>query len=1044
MIRVQPHDLPIAMARKRSEDSRSPDLLRVDEVLRRSENKARITLAGLGLTQLPKALRHARQLRSLDISHNQIPSLPGWLDQLPELRYIRASDNPLVKVEGGRAQVGLKLRQLLQLQHQPDLPYERLVLDWDGDTEGLGAREQTTLLGLLDRICHLRLLQQGPQGAEGGGTPPSPAMLWLLDHLHLCVRLRSLLTQNVTLAELPVGLMRLPALEALRIERASLRSLPRWLPQLPLTSLSLPLNLVSGLPDWLPEMRRLESLDLGGNQRLKRLPANLFELPALRALDLEGCPIREVPASVLRAPLLNRLQCDSAQMESPPAEVARQGLEAIRDYWRQREESGIDYLCEAKLIVLGESGAGKSTLVRKIVDPSFVVDPQELSTEGIDVVHHEFATTLHPRPGKDGDPVPALQRQFQVNIWDFGGQEIYHATHQFFLTRRSVYLLVCDDRKEDTDFAYWLQAVEALGGGSPLLIIQNEKQDRSRDIGLGALRERFAHLRGAWATNLASNRGLSEILAAIRHELQALPHVGQPLPATWKRVREALEQDSRDWIGQEQYLSLCSSHGFSRREDALQLSQYLHDLGICLHFQDDPTLKHTVVLKPTWGTDAVYRVLDDPRVKAARGRFSRADLGRLWCETRYDGMQDELLHLMAKFQLCYALDPAQQTWMAPQLLSSDRPAHAWSEGPTLTVSWRYGFLPKGLLTRFIVTLHHLIADEQLVWRHGVVLAREGSRAEIVEDYARRRIDVRVHGPDARGLLAIVDDQLQRLNAAFPRLEYERWLPCPCADCREAAQPGAFALAKLVKMAQRRRPIQCHESGEMVDAAVLLRDVLPSALVQDDDSAYPERERAAPSRPSAQAAPALPEVHLSYAREASSEALVAQLDQVMSNAGLRLVIDRRDLAYRGSVADFMQRLSAGDCVVVLLSDRYLQSEYCMAELVGLLREGRLRERMFPIVLDDAGLYDPAACARRAGYWERKANELDAALKEVRGDNLARLQSKLTEYSEFRRLFDGITDTLRDMNALTPGEHAATGYEQLLNQLRERLARAGTPG
>ncbi len=59
-------------------------------------------------------------------------------------------------------------------------------------------------------------------------------------------------------------------------------------------------------------------------------------------------------------------------------------------------------------------------------------------------------------------------------------------------------------------------------------------------------------------------------------------------------------------------------------------------------------------------------------------------------------------------------------------------------------------------------------------------------------------------------------------------------------------------------------------------------------------------------------------------------------------------------------------------------------------------------------------------------------------------MARLQSKLTEYSEFRRLFDGITDTLRDMNALTPGEHAATGYEQLLNQLRERLARAGTPG
>ena len=61
-----------------------------------------------------------------------------------------------------------------------------------------------------------------------------------------------------------------------------------------------------------------------------------------------------------------------------------------------------------------------------------------------------------------------LKREFHVNIWDFGGQEIYHATHQFFLTRRSVYVLVCDDRKEDTDFAYWLQVVEMLSDGSPL------------------------------------------------------------------------------------------------------------------------------------------------------------------------------------------------------------------------------------------------------------------------------------------------------------------------------------------------------------------------------------------------------------------------------------------------------------------------------------------------------------------------------------------------------------------------------------------------
>jgi len=60
--------------------------------------------------------------------------------------------------------------------------------------------------------------------------------------------------------------------------------------------------------------------------------------------------------------------------------------------------------------------------------------------------------------------------------WDFGGQEIYHATHQFFLTRRSLYLLVADDRKEDTDFNYWLEVVGLLSDQSPLCLSRSRSR----------------------------------------------------------------------------------------------------------------------------------------------------------------------------------------------------------------------------------------------------------------------------------------------------------------------------------------------------------------------------------------------------------------------------------------------------------------------------------------------------------------------------------------------------------------------------------------
>ncbi len=705
-------------------------------------------------------------------------------------------------------------------------------------------------------------------------------------------------------------------------------------------------------------------------------------------------------------------------------------MDAIRDYWRQRADTGVDYLCEAKLIILGEAGAGKTSLARKIENPDYKLREREKSTEGIDVIRYQFPSAIRTR---EGGEEKVLQRKFQVNIWDFGGQEIYHATHQFFLTKRSVYVLVCDDRKEDTDFSYWLHVVEMLSDASPLLIVQNEKQDRTRDINLSSLRARFANLRDALATNLDTNSGLDHVIQSIRKELESLPHVGVGLPATWKRVREALEQDQRDYISLDEYLGVCQEHGFTRREDKLQLSGYLHDLGICLHFQDDPLLKNTVVLKPSWGTDAVYRVLDDPEVIAARGQFTRTQLGRIWSEAKYAGMQDELLRLMMKFQLCYALE-AGQAYIAPQLLSSEQPPYPWEPTGGLVVRYEYEFLPKGIVTRFVVAMHRLIADGKLVWKTGVVLERDGSRAEIIEEYSQRRIRVRASGPDTHGLLAIVDEQLERLHASFPRLKYERFLPCPCEECQNKAEPYGFALERLIKMARKGQEIQCHASGEMVDAARLVREILPGALRREEYGIEPSSTRAVPQISSP---PPTLEVFVSYAWNTESCAIVDRLQQALGQQSIRLIRDREEVRYKDSIRDFMRRIGQGKCVVVVISEKYLKSENCMFEMVEVAKAQGLRERIFPIVLSDANIYKATGRVRYVQHWENEMQELDEALKTVRGDNLTKLQEDLNIYAEIRRLVDGITDTLRDMNALTPDQHEGSGFEELIRRIRAQL-------
>ena len=94
-------------------------------------------------------------------------------------------------------------------------------------------------------------------------------------------------------------------------------------------------------------------------------------------------------------------------------------------------------------------------------------------------------------------------------------------------------------------------------------------------------------------------------------------------------------------------------------------------------------MNKTVILKPAWGTDAVYKVLDNPTVRQNRGRFTRQDLAHIWQEQQYENARDELLQLMIKFKLCYQIPNSRDTHIAPQLLEESQPPYNWQETKNL-------------------------------------------------------------------------------------------------------------------------------------------------------------------------------------------------------------------------------------------------------------------------------------------------------------------------------------------------------------------------
>jgi internalin A len=840
------------------------------------------------------------------------------------------------------------------------------------------------------------------------------------------------------LTVLPPEIVQLLNLQTLDLSSNQLSSLPAEFGQLVnLQTLNLHSNQLSSLPAEIVQLLNLRSLYLYNNQ-LSSLPPEIVQLVNLRSLYLYNNQLSSLPGEIRQLLNLKKLDLWRNPLPIPPEILGAK--ESWRDpgdvneildfYFRVQDPKETEPLYEAKFLIVGEGGAGKTSLANKIQNENYQLQPNEKSTQGIEVIRWHFT---QPN-GKD----------FRVNIWDFGGQEIYHQTHQFFLTKRSLYALVADTRKENTDFYWWLHVVELLSKNSPVLIIKNEKQDRQYEVNERELRGKFTNLEKVLATNLATNRGLPEIKKAIQDYISRLPHVGTPLPKLWVRVRSALENYSRNYISYYEYENLCRVNNLTDRQDMLRLSRYLHDLGVCLHFQDDSTLKHYVILKPEWGTTAVYKVLDNKNVKQNLGRFTKDDLQNIWQDSEYADMRDELLQLMMRFKLCYPIPHSPNNYIAPQLLDIDKPEYTWNETNNLILRYEYKFMPKGIITRFIVETHPWIEQQKLVWRSGVVLNKYQTRAEVIENYHQREIKIRVVGNRKKELLAVVTHELDKIHKSFERLQYDTLVPCNCNQCEGSLTPYSYPLENLYKRLKAGRyQIECENSYERVDVRRLIDDVnlppseearKPNVQVEQLQQELDKQKKELLTNP----AEFEREIFISYTwRDNHSEPFVQKIEAAFEAKGIPIIRDKKDIPYKGRFQEFMQRLSRGKCVIVVISDQYLKSENCMYEMVEIEKNGDIYDRIFPIRFPDAQIYDPIQALEYLHYWENKTQELDEKIKKGSGANLQVFQEKLNLYTKIREKSADIIKLLSDMNTLTTDIHQQSEFEALINAIEDRL-------
>jgi pterin-4a-carbinolamine dehydratase len=178
----------------------------------------------------------------------------------------------------------------------------------------------------------------------------------------------------------------------------------------------------------------------------------------------------------------------------------------------------------------------------------------------------------------------------------------------------------------------------------------------------------------------------------------------------------------------------------------------------------------------------------------------------------------------------------------------------------------------------------------------------------------------------------------------------------------------------------------------------------------------------------------PQIFFSYAWGQEREKIVDALYDSLKNDGkYELVRDKVDNGYKGLISDFMRTIGKGSFVVVVLSDKYLRSEYCMFELYELYRNAaqekdRLLEKIYPIRIEDLNIDSLDAWESLSKYWEDQYEQIRRiGIKfPERYHKIKCVNNALGELLEF----------LRDINALTVSMLSENDFAEIKNAIKRR--------
>eukprot|EP01133_Synstelium_polycarpum_P001517 gene1517-1772_t len=849
----------------------------LEERVRAADAALTIDLSTLRLYMLPdSSISTMANVRELNLSRNNLNTLPIGFSRLVHLERLSFEDNALVNMAPETLRILARALPLLReinlsgnsLEDLPstlaDFPSLSIVK--------VRANKFAFMPEVIDRLPHLAELDISschiatriPSGCAHASLTSlnlsATHMVTMPDEIGDLSQLKSLYASDNALTTLPASIAKLaPTLTELIIDGNKLTTLPNEITLLiNLERLMLDGNQITSLPSNISLLSQLRELGLKSN-RLDSLPASIGQLSQLAVLNLVGNQLTALRPTMGLLANLSDLRLDANPLKTPPPEIVSQGLAAIRDYLRDLIK-GQEQCYRMKLMIVGQENVGKTTLIKTLREKKKMrPSTSNISTDGIVIDNWVFPATFE-------DAGERRKQDVTLSVWDFAGQEIYYTTHQFFLSERSIYIVVWNLllAEEDSRVEFWLQSITTRTKDAPIIIVGTHLDDSNKAEAKRIKKRmrdkyctRFPSILAVKTVSCTNGKGVASLRETLENLVASQPNMGESLPRSYMLLENLVKEETKKrtiptipWPDFVQLGTICT---ITDEAELLRATMFLNQLGSLVYFPKEAGLRQLVILEPQWITVMLSSIITTKHSYAKDGVLPHKSLKQVWRAPLYpESLHVHLMALLEKFEISYNLGGRTATQrlaanehtvdeaansLIPSLLPHERPAHFASLWPPYDPrihldqfgrNYKFEFIPNGFFSRLMVRILNFAQGEaRCYWRTGMLLARGEEQILIELNMARKLLSFVVRGRQSASLSRHVIETIQSLLDDSFQLTTQVYIPCIHCILEGNPNPFKFTIEICENAAVKGVPYLKCRTGMIVRTDTLCPDLVMS-------------------------------------------------------------------------------------------------------------------------------------------------------------------------------------------------------------------------